>query len=102
SSGTLLNFLSFPTRRSSDLQILMFQFVYPADYHDIIPKWLFDELINRATEQYDLPPSLEKVCRGPVIDQTQYCTDIKEWNYKAIDRKSTRLNSSHLGISYAV
>ncbi len=63
-------------------QILIFQFVYPSEYHDIIPKWLFDELMMRANEQYDLPPAVEKVCRGPVIDQTQYSIDIKEWNYK--------------------
>jgi hypothetical protein len=63
-------------------QLLIFQFVYPADYHEIIPKWLFDELMARAMEQYDLPPALEKVCRGPIIDQTQYGVDIKEWNYK--------------------
>jgi hypothetical protein len=63
-------------------QLINFQFVYPSDYHDIIPRWVFDELMTRAHEQYDLPPSLEKVCRGPIIDQTQYSTDIKEWNYK--------------------
>jgi len=63
-------------------QIIMFQFVYPSDFQDIIPKWLFDELMSRAYEQYDLPSSVEKVCRGPIIDQTQYSTDIKEWNYK--------------------
>ena len=63
-------------------QIIMFQFVYPSDFQEIIPKWLFDELMSRAHEQYDLPPSVEKVCRGPIIDQTQYSTDIKEWNYR--------------------
>lgn len=65
-------------------QILIFQFVYPADYHDIIPKWLFDELISRSNEQYDLPESGEKVCRGPLIDQTQYAVDIKQWDYKVV------------------
>jgi hypothetical protein len=70
------------------MQLLSFQFCYPADYHDIIPKWLFDELIRRANEQYDLPPAVEKVCRGPVIDQTQYQTDIKEWNYKSYTIKT--------------
>ena len=46
-------------------------------------------LINsRAYEQYDLPPSLEKVCRGPVIDQTQYMIDIKEWDYKVTTIKT--------------
>lgn len=64
-------------------QILTFQFVYPADYQDIIPKWLFDELMDRATGQYQLPAPKERVCRGPMIDQTQYKVDITEWNYKA-------------------
>lgn len=63
-------------------QLLIFQFVYPADYARIIPKWLFDELMGRAQAQYDLPPPVEKVCRGPIIDQTQYEIDIKKWNYK--------------------
>lgn len=63
-------------------QLIMFQFVYPSDFHDIIPKWLFDELIKRANEQYNIPPTVVKVCRGPVIDQTQYSVDIKDWNYK--------------------
>jgi hypothetical protein len=60
----------------------MFQFVYPSDFHEIIPKWLFDELIQRANNQYQLPPPVVKVCRGPVIDQTQYSVDIKDWDYK--------------------
>jgi predicted nucleotidyltransferase len=69
-------------------KILLFQFVYPADYREIVPKWLFDELIKRAQEQYDLPPSVEKVCRGPIIDNTQYSIDIKDWNYKAYTIKT--------------
>lgn len=64
-------------------QILTFQFVYPSEYRDIIPKWLFDELMRRANEQYDLPSPVEKVCRGPLIDQTQYEIDIKQWGYKS-------------------
>ncbi|RZJ79701.1 MAG: hypothetical protein EOO20_26625 [Chryseobacterium sp.] len=63
-------------------QLIIFQFVYPSDFHEIIPKWLFDELINKANEQYELPPAVVRVCRGPVIDQTQYSVDIKDWNYK--------------------
>ncbi|MEI6949560.1 hypothetical protein V9K67_20400 [Paraflavisolibacter sp. H34] len=69
-------------------QLIIFQFVYPAEYHDIIPKWLFDELMARANEQYDLPPSQEKVCRGPIIDQTQYSVDIKDWDYKVTTIKT--------------
>jgi hypothetical protein len=69
-------------------QLIIFQFVYPSEYHEIIPRWLFDELIARAQEQYELPPSLERVCRGPIIDQTQYQVDIKEWDYKVCTIKT--------------
>jgi hypothetical protein len=62
-------------------QIIIFQFVYPSDYASIIPRWLFDELIARANSQYDIPSSQAHICRGPLIDQTQYGVDIKEWNY---------------------
>jgi len=64
-------------------QVLNFQFVYPADYHQIIPKWLFDELMARAADQYNVPAPLQRVCRGTIIDQTQYAIDIREWGYKS-------------------
>lgn len=63
--------------------LILFQFVYPSDFHDIIPKKVFDELIARANEQYDLPQPMERVCRGTIIDNTQYEVDVKEWDYKA-------------------
>jgi hypothetical protein len=69
--------------------IVLFQFVYPSDFHQIIPKWLFDELIARANEQYDLPPNAERVCRGPMIDNTQYCLDVKQLNYLSYTIKTT-------------
>jgi hypothetical protein len=68
--------------------LLLFQFVYPGDYRDIIPQWLFDELIQRAKDQYLIPGSTEKICLGPLIDNTQYRTDIVEWNYKALTIKT--------------
>ena len=69
-------------------QLLIFQFVYPSDYRDIVPDWVFHELMKRANEQYELPPSVEKVCRGPLIDQTQYEVDVKVWNYKSYTMRS--------------
>ncbi|MES2703473.1 MAG: nucleotidyltransferase [Bacteroidota bacterium] len=64
-------------------EVLLFQFVYPSEFHEIIPKWIFDELISRAQDQYVLPPPHERVCRGPMIDNTQYSVDVKTWDYKA-------------------
>ncbi|HEY1115765.1 MAG TPA: nucleotidyltransferase [Chitinophagaceae bacterium] len=69
-------------------QLIMFQFVYPSDFHDIIPRWVFDELMMRAQQQYDIPPAVERVCRGPIIDQTQYQIDIKDWDYKVVTIKT--------------
>jgi hypothetical protein len=68
--------------------IILFQFCYPSDYREIIPQWLFDDLIDRARTQYDMPSPWEKVCRGPIIDQTQYAIDIKEWDYKVTTIKT--------------
>lgn len=69
-------------------ELLVFQFVYPSEYRDIIPKGLVDMLIRRVGQQYEIPPSLEKLCRGPLIDQTQYATDIREWQYKVTTIKT--------------
>jgi hypothetical protein len=70
------------------MQILSFQFCYPSDYREIIPQWLFDELMERARQQYEMPSPMEKVCLGPIIDQTQYEIDVKEWNYKVTTIKT--------------
>ncbi len=67
-------------------QLLNFQFVYPSE-RDNIPRWVIDELMNRTKEQYDLPASIEKVCRGPLIEHTHYNMDITEWEYKIITCK---------------
>lgn len=64
-------------------QFLNFQFIYPSN-RDIIPRWLFDELIERAKMQYELPVPLGKICLGPLVDHTQYKIDIFEWDFKII------------------
>jgi len=69
-------------------QFLIFQFVYPSDYQDIIPRHLFDGLMTRARQQYEVPAPVEKVCRGPLIDQTQYAVDIVDGHYKAMTIKT--------------
>lgn len=68
-------------------QLLTFQFVYPSE-RDIIPRRIFDELLKRAGDQFDLPPSKNKICLGPVIDHSSYGTDIVDWGYKVITLNS--------------
>jgi hypothetical protein len=69
-------------------EILMFQFIYPSEYQELIPRWLFDDLLARTQDQWVLPPPVERVCRGPIIDSTQYHTDIREWHYLCYTIKS--------------
>ena len=64
--------------------LVLFQFIYPADYRDIVPRWLISELMNRVSGQYELPAGVRPVCRGPLIDQHQYRIDVDEWGYKVL------------------
>lgn len=68
-------------------QFLNFQFVYPSE-RDSVPKWLFLELLDRAKDQYELPVPIERVCRGPLIEQTHYTVDVIDWNYKTMTIKT--------------
>src|SRR5205814_3042332 len=93
---------SFPTRRSSDLHGALLQYVPAADrfvqeaehlvklVHYTHPPSTgitrFPEAARRRTRSVAAPPPR----RQP-----------RDWR-SCLDRKSTRLNSSHLGISYAV
>ena len=68
-------------------QVLIFQFVYPTE-RDTVPRWLFDILIEKAKGQFDMPLPVERVCLGPIIDQTQYRTDIMDSEFKVITIKT--------------
>jgi hypothetical protein len=68
--------------------LLVFQFVYPSEHREIIPRRIMDHLLERARQQYELPSPMEKVCRGPLIDQTQYAADIVDWQYKVTTIKT--------------
>lgn len=65
--------------------LITFQFVYPADFREIVPQWVFDHLFERVRTLHALPKPLRKICLGPLIDQRQYDIDIKEWGYEVIN-----------------
>src|SRR5690606_41637116 len=79
-SGPHRHLHSFPTRRSSDLRTILIATIGPAD-----PAAMRTKLVE-AFEP------LESASRPPEAAQVQ----------PFVDRKSTRLNSSHVKISYAV
>src|SRR5437899_8914693 len=90
SSGDHLDLHSFPTRRSSDLQV-------SGEADDGA------QAIKLAAEQRPDVAVLDVAM--PVLSGLDAAQEIKRVSPKTkviLDRKSTRLNSSHLGISYAV
>src|SRR5207249_11409217 len=83
-------FHSFPTRRSSDLA------VYPTDYL-VVPRAL-------AMMVSMLLLVAECIAVGIAVGYfvAIFLLEVNGTYYMAKDRKSTRLNSSHVSISYAV
>src|SRR5207253_10595683 len=85
-SRPLRNLPSFPTRRSSDLEMRR---LTEGPANDIFPSVSSDG--NRVAYLSDKKGSLD------VWLKDKYAT-----RFPSEDRKSTRLNSSHVAISYAV
>src|SRR5207249_6957504 len=87
---------SFPTRRSSDLQAYAALKQQLADYE----KFIRTEILPKARSDFRLPPE------EYAFNLDQYGVDMPPAQLiqraHSADRKSTRLNSSHVSISYAV
>jgi hypothetical protein len=76
------------------INLLLFRFVYPSE-RDLIPRWLFDELLERLKAQEEMPPSGVKICRGRLLSPTDFVIDVSEWGFadvvgKGIDEKHER------------
>src|SRR5438067_6179419 len=92
--GHLRDLHSFPTRRSSDLV-----------EHVDAARDLQGATLARAGAEQERREENENDARGPVVQgcfssSARYCS--MKARSPASDRKSTRLNSSHVSISYAV
>jgi hypothetical protein len=76
------------------INILNFRFVYPTE-RDRIPRWLYQELLERLKAQDEMPPASIKICRGRLISPTDYAVDVTEWGFadvvgKGVDEKHER------------
>jgi hypothetical protein len=76
------------------INILNFRFVYPTE-RDLIPRWLYEELMTRLKAQDEMPPATIKICRGRLISPTDYVVDVSEWGFadvvgKGVDEKHER------------
>jgi hypothetical protein len=76
------------------IHVLNFRFIYPTE-RDCIPRWLFDELLERLQAQAQMPAAQMKICRGRLFSPRDYITDIAEWGFadvvgKGIEEKHER------------
>lgn len=63
--------------------VINFRFIYPSE-REKIPRWLFDELLDRLKAHADLPIPRMKICRGRLFSRAEYLTDVTEWGYADI------------------
>jgi hypothetical protein len=76
------------------INILNFRFVYPTE-RELIPRWLYDELLDRLRVHDEMPTASVKICRGRLISPTDYVVDVTEWGFadvvgKGVDEKHER------------
>src|SRR5207253_9508507 len=98
-SVTPLDLHSFPTRRSSDLMTRTIVSVFANNDRVSFNLYLAPGDIPNARDLYDFgctenDPPFMQMSQGLLAPDVVKCT--------GTDRKSTRLNSSHVAISYAV
>ena len=89
----LVHDLSVPMQNIGNTSKLMMKMWDDLEYREIFKRTVERELAQIRRLLDDLrnlakPVPLEKVCRGPLVDQTQYSIDVKEWNYKAMTIKT--------------
>lgn len=65
------------------MALLNFRFIYPSE-REVIPRWLFDELVERLQAQAEMPAPSMKVCRGRLFSPRDYCPDIQEWGFSEV------------------
>jgi len=61
--------------------VTLFSFSYPQD-RDVVPRWVWRKLLDRAERQQAEPANPDKLCRGTLLSRTQYAPDIGLWGYR--------------------
>jgi hypothetical protein len=61
-------------------QVLMFAYVYPG-HKSNIPKWVPEQLLERARTEFAREDEDVDLTRGPVISRFSFTIDVREWGF---------------------
>lgn len=62
------------------MHLLNFRWIYPSERHHV-PRWLMDELLDRAKLQLGLPSPWTKICRGRMLSRADYEIAVRAWGF---------------------
>ncbi len=57
-----------------------FRWAYPSERNEV-PRWLMDELLDRAKLQLGLPPPQRRICRGRMLSRPDFETAVRDWGF---------------------
>jgi hypothetical protein len=70
-------------------QIFVFLYVYP-ELNDRVPRWLLEELLERAHAETRRERSGERVTRGTLISRFSFTIDVHEWGFEDVRAEKIR------------
>lgn len=70
-------------------QLHLFAYIYP-ESRELVPRWVMEELLDRARQQLDEPVNDARVTRGTLISRFSFAIDVNEWGFHDIRADSVR------------
>ena len=64
-------------------QIFIFLYVYP-ELRDRVPRWILDDLLERAHAETHRERSGDRVTRGTLISRFSFTIDVHEWGFRDV------------------
>ena len=71
-------------------QLQMFSYVYP-EAQGRIPKWVLEDLLERARGSLEREPTGELITRGTLVSRFSFAIDVNEWGLRDLRDESIRV-----------
>ncbi len=70
-------------------QLQMFSYVYP-DADECVPRWVLEELLDRARAELDRRRTGEPMTRGPLVSRFSFAIDVNEWGMRDLRAEAVK------------